>query len=184
MTMGELQVGHIMNWKTRSIIRSEIKKRVESGESKSTVYGDLTKQYGHEAIIMRILNDLPSYELRKKVNSVHYILVVLLIGITLIKAAFAVMGLWGDWEGPYFWLISTLVLQLLILWGVINYTRLFYLFAAIYGVFQVFDYSVAVTLDSLSEIMCTAITVIWIIAIGFSIYLYFKLHEKIISSSN
>ena len=169
-----------MNLKTRRQIRVQIESRIKAGDSKQEVYRELKEQLGDDPFLRKVLSEVPSLEARKKYARVNLILIVLLVGIAAVKVGFIAVGMTLDKPGMLAWLLLPIGIQLVLILMIHGWNRMSYLLAAIYGGLQLFDQAPRGPLAGQSiKMLFAARQVLWVVAIGAALYLYFKLKEEL-----
>jgi hypothetical protein len=173
--------GEIMDWGTKRKVRSEITTRLKPGDTKDEIFYSMTSMYGPDPIIKRILSDIPSRTVQEQLKSINNLLLSVLICIALIKGYFLILGLTQK-TASAFLLFTTLVIQILLIWMVIRFTRTGYLAVGIYDLIQVFEYLEGFkSTISIVQTFCVTVAILLTVTLGLSLYLYIKSNEKWLS---
>ncbi len=168
-----------MNVLTGFKIRSEIASKLKSGSNKNEIYNSVVKEHGVQPIFVRILDDIPSIPTQEKYSILIKVLLFFLSIVALAKGCFLVLGIIKYSGIPDITMVTTIFLQLMMIWMVYKISRTGLLATAVVTGLYFSDYQKGLYHDDFNiKLLYLVLMVSSCFIIAFSVFLYFKLKEN------
>ncbi len=168
-----------MNFITGFKIRSEITSKLKSGSNKKDIYNSVVEEHGAQPIFERILNDIPSLPTQEKYSILIKFLLFFLSIVAFAKGCFLVLGIIKYSGIPNITMVTTILLQFMMIWMVSKISRTGLLATAVVTGMYFSDYQKGLLHDDFNiKLLYLVIMLSSGFIIAFSVFLYFKMQEN------
>jgi len=168
-----------MNIITGFKIRSEIALKLKSGFNKNDIYNSVVKEHGAQPIFGRILDDIPSIPTQEKYSVLIKFLLFFLSIAAFAKGCFLVLGIIKYSVVFDITMVTSLLLQIMMIWMVYRISRTGLLATAVVTGLYFSDYQKGVFHDDINiKLLYLVLMASSCFIIAFSVFLYFKLKEN------